>query len=243
MAGFRATGRRGNLEASIHPGDTILVSDQPGTLTTVGAGTLTAALLLGGVIYRTGPSGAVADTFDTPGNILTALGAGGPNGPDIVPGIGFKCRYMNASAFTLTLTAPASQGWATGVNNSAGTLAIPTNTWCDILFQFTNTTVPVTVLASTVNANPLASWVLPPGQTVLPMGSAPGSLNIMAGANVLAVGGTPFAGGTRVTNLVQGQGGSVGFIASNNAGATNAGASLTIGPVITLSFLGTGTLP
>jgi hypothetical protein len=74
-----------------------------GTLTTVGAGVLTAALLQSVNITRTGPTGAFADTFDTAANIAAALnmsvsGFGGAN---------WLVNYINTTAYVATLTAPA----------------------------------------------------------------------------------------------------------------------------------------
>jgi hypothetical protein len=73
-----------------------------GTLTTVGAGTLTAALLAGQLITRTGPTGDFADTFDTAALIAAALNQS-------VSGFGgaaWQCEYYNTTAHVGTLTAP-----------------------------------------------------------------------------------------------------------------------------------------
>lgn len=74
-----------------------------GVLTTAGAGTLTAALLAGRNITRSGPTGVFADTFDTAALIGAALGAG-VNG---FGGASFLVTYYNTTAFVATLTAPA----------------------------------------------------------------------------------------------------------------------------------------
>jgi hypothetical protein len=73
------------------------------TLTTAGAGTLTAALLLGQEIIRSGPGGPVADTFDTAANILAALTASLSG----FGGASWFVDYVNLTAYSLTLTAPA----------------------------------------------------------------------------------------------------------------------------------------
>ena len=65
-------------------------------ITTAGAGTLTAAAMVGGLLPRTGPTGAVTDTTDTAANIDAALGA-----PPV--GIGFDFEYANGVAFAATL--------------------------------------------------------------------------------------------------------------------------------------------
>lgn len=96
-----------------------------GTLTTVGAGTLTAALLAGQNITRTGPSGDFADTFDTAALIVAALSAN-VNG---FGGAAWECTYYNASAHTGTLTAPAGGNFT--LNGASA--AIPTATVAGLL--------------------------------------------------------------------------------------------------------------
>lgn len=68
------------------------------SITTVGAGTLTAAGLVGGLITRTGPVAAYTDTTDTSANIITAIGA-------FVSGATFVTTIKNATAFVQTLSA------------------------------------------------------------------------------------------------------------------------------------------
>jgi hypothetical protein len=77
-------------------------------ITTVGNGTLTAAGLTGGIIARTGPTGAYSDATDTAANIVTALGG-------FEAGQTFLVQIKNATGFTQTITA------GTGVTLSATT--------------------------------------------------------------------------------------------------------------------------
>lgn len=82
----------------------------PTTITTAGAGTLIAADLLGGLITRSGPSGAFTDTTDTAALIQAAwTGAVGST---------FEFTIINTTAFTETLAG------GTGVTFS-GSLTIP----------------------------------------------------------------------------------------------------------------------
>jgi hypothetical protein len=67
-------------------------------ITTVGNGTLTAAGLVGGLIVRTGPTGAFSDATDTAANIIAAL-------PSVVVGSTFFIRIKNATAYPETITA------------------------------------------------------------------------------------------------------------------------------------------
>lgn len=77
-------------------------------LTTVGAGTLLAALLTTGLILRTGPTGAYADTIDTGANLDAAFpGAGVGDSIDVY--------FSNSVAFACTITA------ATGVTLKTAT--------------------------------------------------------------------------------------------------------------------------
>lgn len=114
-----------------------------GLLTTVGPGTITAALLEGQTITRTGPTGAFADTFDTAANILASLnvsasGYGGSN---------FQCLYLNTTAFVATLTAPAGGNFTLQAGYAAATAAIPATTGARLLVQVSvSGAVTITVL-------------------------------------------------------------------------------------------------
>lgn len=70
------------------------------SITTVGNGTLTAAGLVGGLITRTGPTGAYSDATDTAVAIVAAL-------PGFIANQTFLIRIKNATAFTQTITAGA----------------------------------------------------------------------------------------------------------------------------------------
>lgn len=67
-------------------------------ISTAGAGTLTAAALVGGVITRTGPSGAFSDATDTAVAIVAALTA-------YVAGESQYVQIRNTTAFAQTITA------------------------------------------------------------------------------------------------------------------------------------------
>ena len=66
-------------------------------ITTVGAGTLTAASIVGRLITRTGPTTAFTDTTDTATAIIAALPAAA------VVGESFEVIYINNTAFAATL--------------------------------------------------------------------------------------------------------------------------------------------
>ena len=83
-------------------------------LTTAGAGTITAAALISGLVVRTGPTGAFTDTTDTGTAIDTALGAAAQTGVSI------QVQYKNTTAFAGTIAG------GTGVTVSGRTV-IPAN--------------------------------------------------------------------------------------------------------------------
>src|SRR5580692_127229 len=101
------------------------------SITTVGAGTLTAAAIVGGVINRSGPTGAFNDTTDTAQNILAAVGL-------ISVGQGFLFTINNTSSYTQTLVA------GTGVTLTGNTTlaTVKSGTFQVICTSITN---PVTV--------------------------------------------------------------------------------------------------
>lgn len=80
-------------------------------ITTAGAGTLTAAAIVGGVITRTGPTAAVNDTVDTAANIIAAK-------PGLQIGDSWEMIIKNLTAFPITVVT------ATGVTLS-GQVIIP----------------------------------------------------------------------------------------------------------------------
>lgn len=110
-----------------------------GTLTTVGAGTLAAALLLGENITRTGPTGAFADTFDTAALINAALNQSASG----FGGTAWYVTYVNNTAYVATLTAPA--GGSFTLNGQSA--AIPASSVAELLVTVSaGGAVTVTVL-------------------------------------------------------------------------------------------------
>ena len=85
------------------------------TITTVGAGLLTAAAIVGGVIVRSGSVAAYSDTTDTAVAIIAAL----PTGAQV--GTAWKLEIKNLTAFSETLVA------GVGVTLSGNKDVIPPN--------------------------------------------------------------------------------------------------------------------
>lgn len=72
-----------------------------GSISTVGAGTITAAAIEGQLIYRTGPTAAFTDTFPTATVLDASLGAG------MDPGDCLTIDYSNQVAFAATIAGAA----------------------------------------------------------------------------------------------------------------------------------------
>lgn len=170
-------------------------------IATAGNGTLTAAGLAGGVITRTGPTGAYTDTTDTAAAIVTALGG-------FVSGMTFLTRIKNGVAFVQTIAAgtgvtisgtavvaPFSVSTYFGV--VGGTAAAPTVTLSHIATTQINAstqqanesaTALNTVGAATIPGASFNSGILTRGgtQTAAFTDTTDTAANIIAGINILA---------------------------------------------------------
>lgn len=93
-------------------------------ITTVGAGTLTAAAVLSGDILRSGPTSAFTDTTDTAA-LIQASWAG-------AIGSSFQFNYKNTTAFAATIAG------GVGVTMS-GAVIVPPNMWARYLVVWTGT--------------------------------------------------------------------------------------------------------
>lgn len=232
MTALRLSGMRALTEELLLPGDTVLGSESFQPLVTIGAGSVLASLMLSGVLYRTGPTGAYTDTYDTPENIITAL-AGNLFAGAVVAGLSFKLRVVNSVAFIQTITLPS------GIVAGSGVVAtIPASSWRDLLFTFTNVQQPVSNAANTTNGSAVVTWAMNPGQLVEYMGPSPFALNIQPGCTVK---GTGVPTNTTVLSVQQGQGGTTGITMSANATATGLSA-LSFNPTMKVDSSGSGTL-
>lgn len=91
-------------------GPLLNLTDTP--LTTAGNGTILAALMASGLILRTGPGGAYADTLDTGANIDAAY-------PNLSVGDTIDFWLCNSVAFANTITAAAGITLKTAAGNNA----------------------------------------------------------------------------------------------------------------------------
>jgi hypothetical protein len=230
----RAVGFRGSPNPEyIRGGDVLGLGEVLATLTTVGAGTWTGAMIASGILVRTGPVGGYTDTTDSATNILTAL-AGNLFSSIVEVGTTWRFRFINTVAQALTFAAGA------GVVTGTGTLTVAASLTRDYLFTVLSTQTPTTLQANTTNASAVVTFVFPTGTTSWPMGPSSGAVNIQPGATVS---GTGITTGTTVIGVTQGPGGVTGVTLSANATATSAagGVPLTFGPTIRIDSIGSMT--
>lgn len=168
-------------------GDTIASQDLLSNLTTVGAGTLTASLLLTSIIYRTGPVGAYIDTTDTAANIMNYLSsAASPqtlisaSTPQIQVGDSWRVRFVNTVAFACTFTGGTG---VTVVNPTINASSVK-----DYVFQCTAGGVQSIAAVNQTNGSAVLTGMtiaqtsqLMPGQTVTGSGLSGIIISIQSG--------------------------------------------------------------
>jgi hypothetical protein len=86
----------GGIGRSLTAGDTAGSTKKASSLATVGAGTITAAMLVTGMVIRTAAGADRVDTTDTAVNIMNALLGNDGNGPEV--GESFECVFSQQSA-------------------------------------------------------------------------------------------------------------------------------------------------
>lgn len=99
--------RGANMFGAQQPGECILSQKKFIGLATIGAGTITAAMVLTGILNRTGPTAGYTDTFPSASSILAAS-------PTLSTGDSFDLIIRNTVAFALT--AAAGTGIVLGSN-------------------------------------------------------------------------------------------------------------------------------
>lgn len=231
MSAFKTTGMRAGLTLPFGSGDTMLTPTLAAAETTNGNVTIAAAKMITGHLRRSGSAAGYTDTFDTAVNIYNAL-VGEGSDPEIAVGDAFLLRILNSVAFNENITLGA--GMVAGV----GTLTpVTASTWREFLFTFLSVQKPVSFLCTTTNGSPTVTLSLGQGQSAIPMGPNPGSLNLQPGAFLT---GTNIAATAQILGITQAPGGMTGFTMSANA--TGSGTQLvTAGPYIKVDSLGAGT--
>ena len=212
MSFTKAFVRDSGLQRVAIVGDVVATNDVLTPLTTVGAGTLLAPLLVATILYRTGPTGAYADTTDTAANIIALLSQAG-----VQQGDSYRFRHINTVAFACTLTGGAG---VTVVNPTVNASSVK-----DFLVQVTSAAqVSVVGNCSTTNASAVVTGMTQAQTSAISIGQA--------------VSGTGISGGTTVIGIQSG----VGVTLSANATATNNPVALTFSPTVTITGIGQGLL-
>lgn len=156
------------------PGDVLMSQAQLASITTVGAGTLTAAAMLSGIVERTGPTGNYTDTLDTADNLMAAA-------PELAPGDSFEFLFRNTVAFTMTL-AIAEGAALVGAN----TAMIASNVR-RYLAQVYATARRQVFNAGTTNLSPTITGLSAAQAQLLQPGMGVSGTGITGGTNILAV--------------------------------------------------------
>jgi hypothetical protein len=181
--------------------DSIMVT----ALTTVGAGTITAAGVAGGVTTRSGSTSAFTDTTDTAANIIAAVW-----GSAALIGDTDEYTYVNNTVAAATLTG------GTGVTVSGATV-VPPNSWVKYLVTYT--------AAATVTMVAVEQGYFPKSGTFTALtGGGPvtvANAAVTATSQVLitlkTVGGTVTVGGPYIATITPG----TGFTVTNGSGDTS----------------------
>lgn len=155
-----------DLTRNAGAGDLVPNNLVSGSLTTAGDGTITAALIANGIVRRTGPGGAYADTTDTAENIRIALGTP-PNGSS------FFFLHCNDVAQAMTFTAGVGITTAGTVNSAASV-----KRW--YLVTMVNNTPLQTLLVNQTNASKVITGLTAAQTALLTVGMAVSGTSIAA---------------------------------------------------------------
>lgn len=155
------------------PGDGVLDQTQVFPITTAGAGTLTAAAMVAGIVDRSGPAGNYNETLDTADNLMAA-------NPQLSAGDSFEFWYRNTVAFIATLVV------AEGAELVANTAVAASKVRRYLVTILANARRQV-FNASTTNVSPtITGLTAAQAQTLVP-GMGVSGTGISAATNVLAV--------------------------------------------------------
>ena len=163
--------------------------DKVTTITTVGNGVLTAAGILGGVIVRTGPTGAFSDTTASAAAIIAAI-------PGAFVGLSFYVTIKNGTAFAQTLVAGVGVTLPTTVvipANSAGQYLVTLTsltavTFAHIVTPLTIGITPAQFTTAALSAGTLAAGAITGASFVVLQntGATPGAQTVRTAAQMLA---------------------------------------------------------
>lgn len=156
------------------PGDGLMSQRQVLGIATVGAGTLTAAAILAGIVERTGPVANYIDTLDTADNLVAAA-------PNLSKGDTFEFWYRNGVAFTMTLAV------AEGAELSGANTAMVASNARQYLVTVLATNRRQVYNAGTINASPTITGLTAAQAQALQPGMGVSGTGISAATTVLSV--------------------------------------------------------
>lgn len=210
------------------PGDVPAVGLIAAALATVGAGAITAAMLLAGNIRRTGPTAGYTDTLPTSEQICAAIRGYGFTG-DYVSGLGFVFRHINTVAYAATLAVPASSGISLSTSVFSTVTANAASSWRDYFVEFASAPVPSKQLSvTTINGSKrlILSSEVPAGSLV----------------NGMSVYGTGIGASAKITNVIYDASGISEVYVDVNSTADGSMIVATFNPTIVVHSIGSGAL-
>lgn len=181
-----------------------VVSPTATALTTVGAGTITAAGIAGGVTLRSGSTTAFSDTTD----IADAIIAAGFSSASAI-GSSFTYTYVNNTVAVATL------GGGTGVTVS-GVTVVPPNSWAEYLVTYTAADT-VTMVGIEQGYFPKSGTFAANGATPVTVSDARVTASSQIDITLKTVGGTVNPNGPHIVTITPGTGFSVNGAASDTS--------------------------
>lgn len=187
MSVFRARVDLGGNNVQAQPlGARMLTQEQLIALTTAGNGTITAAMLMAGIINRSGPAAGYTDTFPSADSLLQAQ-------PELSVGDAFRVLFRNTVAQAMTAAAGEGCVLGTSVNIAASLtrdyLVTILGTGPRQLFQGTTvnadatiTGIPLDVAANIQPGQGITGTGVPANTTVISVNQALGTLEMSANA-------------------------------------------------------------
>jgi len=163
------------------PGDILASGEVIGLMTADANSTITAAIIAGGMVRRSGQSAGRTDTTDTADAVLVGLG-GNDYSANILPGTVFKFIYQNTVAQVITWA--HGRGWVAGL----GVLDVAASAVREYFCKVLNTSREVVRTCATTIATPDVVLAEPqPAGTITPGMLVSAAAGITAGTRVAGV--------------------------------------------------------
>ena len=218
----------GNFQRKQEAGDCVAAALAASALTTAGAGTITAAMLIGGILRRSGPTADYTDTLPTADQIATAVRSYGTM-VDWSPGIGLLFRHINTVAYIGTIAVPANAGISLSTAKYSSVTANAASKWRDYFLELVSEPVAARLVTATITNG--TKKIVP--ATELPYGSVAANMSVY---------GTGIGSSAKVTHVVHGVSGISEVWVDTNSTADNTAAAVTFTPTIVVHSIGAGDL-